>query len=186
MRRLVQWALVAVAVAALAALVAAITQQVAATTRGSTPVRVVTTATPPYPLIVSFYHYPAAAGYALPFAVAPAEPVEGPLTYHISSVPDADVDATSVRASFGPDPAVPNGVQGNAEITVRGGWVLAIWVSGPRGTGEARVPLQATVPDLIPPSLGWLIGLLPVSAMLAFLLMLRQRGARQATVSAGH
>jgi hypothetical protein len=181
MRRALQWALVAVGALTLIALLVAIVQQVVATFHGDTPARVVHVAAVPYPLTVSFYRYPAAAGDALPFAVAPQQPAAGTLTYSAESVPGPGVDATPVRASLSPDPRVPNGAQGTAEITVRGPWTLVIVVRGPLGVGEAEVPISATVPAVLSPPLGWLIALVPVAGMLAFLLALRGQRAPAAT-----
>jgi len=153
-----------------------ITYSILATTHGSTPARVVQTQAGPYRLQVSLYTYPAHASYALPFAVAPTQAVEGTLTYQISSVPDpSDVPATPVRATFSSDPAVRNGVQGDAEITVQGEWMLQITVSGPAGVSQTAVPILATVPPAIPLWLGWLIGGLPLYGLLAFFLILRRR-----------
>lgn len=147
-----------------------------ATTHGSTPARVVQVLAGPYALKVSLYTYPAHASYALPFAVAPARAVEGALTYQILSDPEpSGVPATPVRATFSPDPAVRNGVQGDAEIPVQGIWLLQITVSGPIGVFHAAVPILATAPAAIPLWLGWLIGGIPFYGLLAFLLILRYR-----------
>ena len=148
-----QFLLLAFGVIALLAVGGEISYSIAATTHGSTPVRVVQVHAGPYPLTVSLYTYPAHASYALPFAIAPQRPISGTLTYHITSVPDpSDVPATPVRASLSPDPNVRNGVQGDAEITVQGQWTLDIIVTGSAGQGEASVPITATAPPAIPTS----------------------------------
>ncbi len=176
MPRSFQMLLLAFGVLALLAVGGEITYSILATTHGSTPARVVQTQAGPYRLKVSLYTYPAHASYALPFAVAPTQAVEGTLTYQISSVPDpSDVPATPVRATFSSDPAVRNSVQGDAEITVQGEWMLQITVSGPAGAFQTAVPILATAPPAIPLWLGWLIGGLPLYGLLAFLLILRRR-----------
>ena len=175
-----QFLLLAVGVIALLAVGGEIIFSIAATTHGSTPARVVQVQAGPYPLTVSLYTYPAHASYALPFAIAPRQSIHGTLTYEVSSIPDpSDVPATPVRASLSPDPNVPGGVQGDAEITVQGQWTLDILVTGSAGQGEASIPILATAPPAIPTWLGWVIGGIPLYGLLLFLLMQRGRKARQ-------
>jgi hypothetical protein len=177
MSRLLQIGLFLLGGIALAALLAEIGFALAATTHGSTPARVIQVQAGAYPLRVSLYKDPADAGFALPFAIAPQQPIAGTLVYDVSSEPGYEVDATPVRATLSADPAVPNGVQGAAEITVQGGWQLHITVDGPTGQGSAYVPIRAEAPPAIPEWLGWLIGLIPLYALLAFVLLQRRRKA---------
>ncbi len=143
---------------------------VAALSHGPQPVRVVDVQAGPYPLRVSLYKDPAEAGFALPFAVAPTQPGVTGLTYTVVSEPGSDVDATAVRAGISPDPAVPAGVQGAAELTVHGLWTLHLSVNGPAGSGNADIPITVTAPPPIPQWLGWALGLLPLGGLLLFLL----------------
>jgi hypothetical protein len=182
MTRPFQFLLLAFGVIALLVVGGEIIYSIAATTHGSTPARVVQVEAGPYPLTVSLYTYPAYAGYALPFAIAPRQPVSGTLTYDVSSTPDpSDAPATPVRASLSPDPKVHNGVQGDAEITTQGRWALDIVVTGNAGRGEVFVPITATAPPAIPIWLGWLIGFIPLYGLLVFLLLQRGRKARKVT-----
>ena len=175
-----QFLLLTVGVIALLAVGGEIIYSIAATTHGSTPARVVRVQAGPYPLTVSLYTYPAHASYALPFAIAPQRSISGALTYEVSSIPDeSDVPATPVRASLSPDPNVPGGVQGDAEITVQGLWSLVIVVTGSAGQGEAVVPITATAPPAIPTWLGWVIVLIPLYGLVVFLLSQRGRKASQ-------
>src|SRR5579859_7675620 len=99
-----QMFLLAFAVLALLTVGADLTYSIVATTHGRTPARVVRVQAGPYPLMVSLYNDPARAGYAMPFAVAPAQPVDGTLSYQVTSVPShGDVSATAVRATISPD-----------------------------------------------------------------------------------
>lgn len=179
-----QMLLLAFAVFALLAVGTDLTYSIVATTHGRTPARVVRVQAGPYPLVVSLYTDPARAGYAMPFAVAPAQPVDGTLSYQINSVPSrGDVSATEVRATISPDASMHNGIQGDAEITVQGRWTLQITVTGPAGTSQAAVPLIATaVAPAIPGWLAWLIGGVPFYALLVFLVVSRGRRAVHATV----
>lgn len=143
---------------------------IAASIPGTTTVRVDHVTAGPYQLTVSMYTYPANAGFALPFAIAPTHPVNGPLSFHVESIPGQGVDANPVRATFSADPKVHNGVQGAAEITVKGPWSLQIHVDGPAGAGVVNVPVTATAFPAIPTSLGWLIGYIPFYVLGIFFL----------------
>ena len=175
MSKLAQQLLLALGVVALIALTVEIGLSVAATQHGSTPARIVQVNAGPYPLTVSFYTYPAQAGFALPFAIAPQHVIAGALTYSVTSFPAPGVHATPVRASLSSAPHQANGVQGAAEITVRGQWYLAITVNGPQGQGVAYAPVTATALPAIPGWLGWLIGMLPLYGLIAFFIVQRDR-----------
>ena len=177
MLKVLQRVLLVAGIVALIALVVEIGLSVAATTHGSTPKRVVHVIAGPYALKVSLYDDPANAGFTLPFAIAPQEPVNGHLSFNVSSIPGKDVQATPVRASIGADPNVPNGIQGDAEITVQGPWVLHIVINGVAGQGVVDVPITATAPPAIPGWLGWSIGAIPLLGLLVFLLL--QPGRRR-------
>src|SRR5256885_11567583 len=123
---------------------------IAATFPGTTPARVDHVTAGTYHLAVSLYTNPANAGYALAFAVAPTQAVDGSLTYHTSSLPGKGVDATPIRATFHADPNVRNGIQGAAEITVKGPWTLQVTVNGAAGQGVANIPITAVAPPPIP------------------------------------
>ncbi len=175
MSKLAQRFLLAVGVLALVVLIVEISLSVGATAHGNTPARVVRVNAGPYALVVSFYKYPANAGFALPFAVAPQTPLHGTLTYDVNSLPGEGVSATPVHASFSADSATANGIQGDAEITVRGPWTLHIDVNGPAGPATVDVPITATAPPAIPEWFGWLIGFIPLYGLLIFLFMQRSR-----------
>jgi len=180
-----QQALAVVGALALLGLLAAIGSQVAALFHGATPARVVETSAGPYALKVSLYKDPADAGYALPFAIAPASPVQGALSYTVTSIPGAGVDATPVNGSVGRDPSTPDGVTGTVEVTVRGPWTLRVAVDGPRGHGVADVPIMATAPPPLPYWFAWLLGLLPAAGIAWFFIAERRRpdGAGAAPVA---
>lgn len=173
MRMVAERLLLAVGLVALAALLIEIGLTVAATIPSSQPVRVTQVNAGPYPLRVSLYTDPARAGFAVPFAIAPTSPT-GPLTFAVISDP-AGPDATPVNDGVSPDPSVPGGVKGAAEVPVQGQWRLAISVVGPRGPAEADVPFQATAPPAMPDWTGWLIGFLPFYGLIGFLVLQRRR-----------
>lgn len=169
-----QRGLIAAAVLAGIFLLVSIVQQIAATRPAATPARVVTLAAGPYPLTVSFSRYPAAAGYALPFAIAPTQPIAGTLSYAVSVVPGDSVDATPVNASLSRDPHAANRVTGAVEITVRGQWALDIAVDGPAGHGEGMVPIAAQAAGVIPTWIAWLIGIVPAAGIALYFLAQRR------------
>jgi hypothetical protein len=171
MLKVLQRMLLVIGIVALIALVVEIGLSIAATTHGNTPKRVVHVMAGPYALNVSLYDDPANAGFALPFAIAPTQPGNGHLSFNVSSIPGVGVHATPVRASIGADPNVHDGIQGDAEITVQGPWVLHIVVNGTAGQGIVDVPITAIAPPAIPGWLGWSIGAIPLLGLLVFLLM---------------
>ncbi len=167
---LLQRLLLVVGVIALAALLIELGISIAATTHSSTAARVVHVQAGPYPLTVSLYKDPANAGYALPFAISSTKP----LFYDVTTNPHTKVTATAIHASINPDVNNKNEVQGTAEITVRGDWLLHIVASGPQGKGMADVPIVATAPPPIPQWLGWLIGgIVPLGSLFLFLFLQR-------------
>ena len=176
MRKPLQYLLLVVGVIALIAVLVDLGVSIAATTHGNTPVRVVHVTAGPYPLTLSLYKDPANAGYALPFAITPQ--TQSALTYNVTSVPAHGIHATPVRAGLTPDGH--NGINGAAEIPVQGIWTLHILVNGALGPGTVDVPITAVAPPPIPLWLGWLIGLIPIYGLLAFLLS--QRGRKKAIV----
>lgn len=162
------------------------TYAIAATLPGQTPARVDHVAAGPYHLVVSMYTYPANAGFALPFAVAPEQAVNGSLTFHVESLPGSHVDAVPVRATFSADPKVHDGIQGAAEITVQGPWTLQVQVNGPAGQGVASVPVIATALPPIPTWLGWFLGFIPFYVLTIFFLVkyfIQQKRAPQGNAS---
>jgi len=151
---------------------------IAATFPGTTPARVDHVTAGPYHLTVSLYTNPANAGYALAFAVAPTQAVDGSLTYQTSSLPGQGVDATPIRATFHADPNVRNGIQGAAEITVKGPWTLQVTVDGAAGQGVANIPITAVALPPIPVWLGWTIGFVPFYVLCVFFVMQLSRNKK--------
>ena len=150
MPKLLQRILLVIGILALVVLIIELVISIAATTHGNTPKRVVHVTDGPYALTVNLYDYPANAGFTLPFSIQ-AQPSEK-ITYSVFSIPTGDIPATPVRASIGPDANHVGGIQGDAEITVQGPWVLRIAVHGPAGSGTVDVPIVAAAPPAdIPP-----------------------------------
>jgi hypothetical protein len=179
LQKTLQRILLVIGILALLALIIELVLSISATTHGNTPKRVVHVMAGPYALTVNLDTYPANAGFALPFSIQ-AQPAQ-PLTYSVFSVPVGHLSATPVRASFGADAQHPGSIQGDAEITVRGPWVLHVTVNGKSGSGTVDVPIEATAPPAIPNWLGWFIGSIPLSILLLFLI-LQGRGGKKTPV----
>ncbi len=167
--KLLQRILLVIGLLALVVLIIELVISIASTTHGNTPKRVIHVQDGPYALTVNLYDYPANAGFTLPFSIQ-AQPAQQ-ITYSVFSVPTGDIPATPVRASIGPDAHHMGGIQGDAEITVQGPWVLRIAVHGAAGSGTVDVPIVATAPPAIPLWLGWFIGVIPLIILLLFLVM---------------
>ena len=178
--KLLQRILLVIGLLALVVLLIELGISIAATLHGSTPKRVIHTTAGPYALTVNLYDYPANAGFTLPFSIQ-AQPAQS-LTYSVFSIPTGPISATPVRASIGPDANHPGGIQGDAEITVQGPWMLRITVNGPSGQGVADVPIVATAPPAIPLWLGWFIGATPLIILILFLVM-QGRGRKKTPVT---
>ncbi|HEY7413783.1 MAG TPA: hypothetical protein VH593_01210 [Ktedonobacteraceae bacterium] len=186
--------LLALGVVALIFLLAEIGFTLGATLHGSTPAHVDEITAGPYQFKVSLYDYPARAGLTLPFAIAPEGTTGGSWTYQVTSVPvgtenrrgvvvmsgpgNEDRTATPVKASVSPDPQVPGGVQGTAEITVQGQWYLQVIADGPSGQQTFNVPVPAQTLPAMPTWLGWSLGFIPVYGIIIFLVMQRARKER--------
>jgi hypothetical protein len=171
-QKILQRTLLVIGILALLTLIIELVLSIAATTHGNTPKRVVHVMAGPYALTVNLYDYPANAGFALPFSIQAQQ-----LTYSVFSIPMGNISATPVRASIGSDAQHPGSIQGDAEITVRGPWVLRITVNGQSGSGTVDVPIEATAPPAVPNWLGWFIGSIPLANLLLFL-MLQKRGRK--------
>lgn len=159
---------------------------IAAAYPGTTPTRVDHVTAGPYHLAVSLYTSPANAGYALAFAVAPTQTVKGSLSYQTFSLPGQGIDATPIRATFHTDPNVRNGIQGAAEITVKGPWTLQVTVNGVAGQGVANIPITAVALPPIPVWLGWTIGFIPFYVLCVFFLMQLARDKQPAQTEIEH
>ena len=137
----------------------------------------------PYPATVNYYSNPR-GGQALQFTIVPDRSVRGPLHYQVTAVPGTSVDAVPVKAVLEPDVDNPAGTAGRVNLPVSGQWLLSVDVAGPLGPGAGDVPILAGAPPAMPEWLGWLIGLLPVWAILGFILAQARRAGRGAPVPA--
>jgi hypothetical protein len=148
-----------------------------ASAHDTAPLRTINIRVGQYPLVVNYYNVPS-AGQALEFTLQPEAALAAGLTYHVTAVPGMTVNAVPVKAVVQPDPDRPQYVSGRVNLPVTGQWLLNIEVNGPRGKSFEDVPILVGPPPVIPESLGWLIGLLPVWGILGFVGWQVRRGAR--------
>jgi len=174
-RRALQLGLAVVAIIALIVVGVTLAQIAFAPTLHGGPARIVPLVAGPYHVNLTLYADPANAGYALPFALAPAAGTPGPLTYQMTATPGPGVKASVTQATFTGSSSA--GTAGSVYITVRGQWTLQITVNGPAGAATVATPITATAPPTIPTWFAWLIGLIPLYGALAFFLLLRRRSA---------
>ena len=149
-----------------------------AAAQGSAPIKTINVRIGPYPMIVSYYTE-AHGGQPLVFSIAPEAGQPGPTSYQVTAVPGTLVNAVPVKAVLEDDPEHAGGVKGTVNLPVSGQWMLSIDVDGPLGPRYEDVPVLAGAPPAMPEWLGWLIGLVPVWAIVVFVL-LRARGASRA------
>ncbi len=141
------------------------------------PVRSFDVQVGPYPVTVNYWNEPH-AGQPLRFTIVPRG--SGPVTLHYQAeaVPGTTVDAVPVRAQMGADPDNHYGVAGEVNLPVTGQWLLNIDATGTHGPGSGDAPILAASPVVMPEWMGWLIGLLPVWAMLGFIVAQARRAGR--------
>ena len=165
-RRIAQLALAVVAIVALVVVGVTLAQIAFAPTLHGGPARIVPLTAGAYHVNLTLYAYPANAGYALPFALAPAAGTTGPLTYQMTATPGKGVKASVVQGVI--SSATATETTGSVYITVRGQWTLTITVNGSSGAATVTTPITATAPPQIPGWFAWLIGLVPLYGALAF------------------
>ena len=104
----------------------------------------------------------------LPFEIVPVDENQAPTRYQVLAVPGPSTNAVPVRARMAPA-AGHAGASGVVNLPVSGRWLLNIEVDGPLGPAGGDAPILAALPAAAMPEwLAWLIGLLPVWAMLVF------------------
>jgi hypothetical protein len=168
MRKAMQFVLCLFAVFALIVTGVAFYQIVLASTIHGAPVRFIDAQAGPYRLKLALYDDPITAGDAIPFAIAVAPGIRGPITYQVTASPGPGVPASLAQGDVNTQQSTPDGVPGSITLVTRGPWTLHIVISGSPGRGEAAIPLTAVAPPAIPTWLAWNIGLLPVYGLLLF------------------
>jgi hypothetical protein len=131
----------------------------------STPARI-----GPYVLEVRYYSEPVGSR-ELPFEIVPIGGAPTPNVYAVLAVPGPSTNAVPVQARM--QRATGHaGASGLVNLPVSGTWLLNIEVDGPLGPAGGDAPIVAALPAAAMPEwLAWLIGTVPVSATLSFVLV---------------
>jgi hypothetical protein len=140
----------------------------------SAPIKSIDVRIGPYPMKVSYYSE-AQGGKPLIFGIAPQEALAGAIEYQVTAVPGTTVNAVPVKARLSPDSDQPGAIRGSVNLPVSGQWMLTVDVIGPKGRGDADVPVLAGAPPAMPEWLGWLIGLLPAWLIIGFVIWQARR-----------
>ena len=146
----------------------------------STPVSTQTLVAGPYVIDVSLYQSQPFVDQPLALSVVPhnrALQLQG----QIVADPGLGTDATELRAALSPLPNAPTTLQGAINLPVQGAWKIGLALDGPLGHGVASFPITVAAPGAIPVWLGWLIALIPLSAVVWW--VWQQHGYRRKLVS---
>lgn len=141
---------------------------VAFTAAGISPLATQTAQIGPYRLLLSFYSLPR-TGQQLNMTIA-ADTSSMNLQFSQAVLkPAPGTDAIPARVTISPDSDTLGVSDINVTPSVRGLWLLHLTVSGPAGSFVGDIPINVQGPPTIPIWLGWLIGLLPLPLIVAFI-----------------
>jgi hypothetical protein len=119
-----------------------------------------TLAVGPYISAIHLFENPPQVGQPLNISIVPRN--SGHLSGQIIAVPQPGTDSTPTHVLLSPDPGRSNALAGSLQLPVRGAWRLLIELDGSQGHGTASLDVTAVVPFVLPPWLGWLLGLSPL------------------------
>jgi len=135
----------------------------------SAPLRSADVRVGPHAMTVTYHTEPRGGG-VLEFVIHPAG-APADTIFEVQAVPGSATAAVPVRAELEPQ---SDHIEGRVTLPVSGQWLLEITASNPAPGGptvaQGFAPVLAGAPPVIPVWLGWLIGLLPVAVMMAFVL----------------
>lgn len=104
---------------------------------------------------------------------------ESAVRWRATLVPAPGLSATPLQGAVAPDTVVAGAVDvAFTQVTLGGEWTLLLQADGPRGAGEAHLPLTAVPPPAVPEWAGWLVGLSPLYGLVWFALRERRRLAQ--------
>jgi hypothetical protein len=145
-----------------------------AAAQDSAPIKTLKIQLGPYPVSVNYYNEPR-GGEALIFSITPETEPTGPIAYKITALPGTTVNAVPVKATLEADSGRLGAVRGQVSLPVSGQWMLFIEADGPLGSAAEDVPILAGARPAVPEWLGWMIGLIPVWAVIGFILAQARR-----------
>src|SRR5215472_8371824 len=154
----------------------------ALTAAGSSPLATQDAQVGPYRLLLSFYSLPR-VGQELNMTIQPKIPGQRVQFSQVVLNPARGTDANAVRVSTSPDADNPEIYDVYVTPSVRGLWLLHLPVKGSSGSITGDIPINVAGPPAIPIWLGWLIGMLPLPLLIAFIwLQVNWRKARREQV----
>ena len=154
----------------------------ALTAAGSSPLATQDAQVGPYRLLLSFYSLPR-VGQELNMTIQSKIPGQQVQFSRVVLNPAPGTDANAVRVGITPDADNPEIYDVNVTPSVRGLWLLHLSVMGSSGSITGDIPIDVAGPPAIPIWLGWLIGMLPLPLLIAFIwLQVNWRKARREQV----
>jgi hypothetical protein len=135
----------------------------------------------PYMTEVVLFENQAVVGQPFNVGVVPRNAAH--LTGQLVAYPQAGTNSTAVHAQLLPDPDHHGMLMGSLQLPVRGAWRLVVELDGPQGRGSAGLAVASVVPFVLPPWLGWLLGLSPLAGC-AWLIWHQWRYRRQLLTAA--
>lgn len=138
------------------------------TAAGSSPLTAQNAQIGPYRLLLSFYSLPRAGqelnmtiesnmpGVSVQFSQAVLNPAKG-------------TDGNTIGVSITTDAEGRGVYDANVTPPVQGMWLLHLRATGSPGSVVGDIPINVEGPPAIPTWLGWLIGLLPLPLLIAFI-----------------
>ncbi len=122
----------------------------------------------PYQLLLSFYSLPR-VGQRLSMTIeAKTHGVRLQFSRAVLN-PAPSTDAIPARVTIGAESDTPGVYDISVTPSVRGLWLFHVTVSGPSGSFTGDIPINVLGPPAMPLWLGWLIGLLPLPVLIAFI-----------------
>ncbi len=150
------------------------------TAAGASPLETQTARVGPYQLLLNFYSLPR-VGQQLNLTMGPQTRAIRLQFEQVLLEPAAGTDANVVRVAVSPTSDTPGFYNINVTPPVRGKWLLHLTVSGPEGSFTGDIPLNVQGPPAIPTWLGWLIGMIPLPFLIAFIWSQVRRRKRYST-----
>lgn len=138
------------------------------TAGGASPLATQRATIGPYTVLLSFYSLPR-AGQAVSMTIEPAISGESLQFSQARLNPAPQTDANPLAVVITPDIEGKGVYDVQVTPTITGKWLLHLRVQGAEGVVVGDIPINVAGPPAIPTWLGWLIGLVPLPFILAFI-----------------
>ncbi len=141
---------------------------VALTAGGASPLATQNARIGPYQLLLSFYSLPR-AGQELNVTIESSIPGMSVQFTQAVLNPAKGTDGNTLAVTITPDNEAHGVYDVHVTPPVQGRWLLHLQVTGSSGNVPGDIPINVDGPPAIPTWLGWLIGLLPLPLLIAFI-----------------